>query len=535
MNNSRLIPPSVPGGTRRQQLKPFPAPVARKPGDTSPSMVCQPIFEELCIHANGDIVCWSCDANGQHVYGNVFADRIADVYNGPGYRAIREWQLQSRPDTWCPAVDRHCPLRVVPATTDQDTRKCRVKILKLEPVTYCNIHCPVCPVETAFKQIPAVRERRANKLLPLETMLDVVAQLPDLETILYFDYGEPFLHKDTIPFLREVRRTRPRVEIVTNTNGLVITPAQIKALATEALMDRVVFSIDGATPDSYRKYRVGGTFSKAVGKMKALADACREAGTWRKYVTGSRGRVQITWQYILFEWNDSDEELALARQLARYIDVPIEWVITSGYGASKRFLHGSAEAARLMDPPEFFIHMAANADIENRLKERGIGAGGIHVYNTIQTSCELQSYPYAQSAGWRRILARIRAAIEGSRDYRALIRADDSSITAPVGSTVLFDVSFVNRTGQTWDLGGSNYLRLGVLLKTATGETVRELPGAILPPGVAHPGERDSVPLRVTLPDRPGHYKLIIDVVQEGVCWFSDNGSPPLECSLSVE
>jgi hypothetical protein len=106
--------------------------------------------------------------------------------------------------------------------------------------------------------------------------------------------------------------------------------------------------------------------------MKALSDACRTAGTHSKYSPGRPGSVQITWQYILFEWNDGDDELALARELAQGIEVPIEWVITSGYGASKRFLHGSAEAMRLMDPPDSFIHMAANADIDVRLKERGI-------------------------------------------------------------------------------------------------------------------------------------------------------------------
>jgi Radical SAM superfamily len=203
-------------------------------------------------------------------------------------------------------------------------------------------------------------------------MLDVVAQLPDLEVIEYFDYGEPFIHRDTVAFLREVRRMRPGCRIVTNTNGTVMTPEQIRAIATESLLDRVVFSIDGAYAESYRKYRIGGSFSKAFGKMKALADACRAAGTHCKYSPGVSGSVQITWQYILFEWNDSDEELALARELAQSVDVPIEWIITSGYGASKRFLHGSAEAMRLMDPPDFFIHMAANADIDGRLKERGI-------------------------------------------------------------------------------------------------------------------------------------------------------------------
>src|SRR5262249_4141221 len=115
---------------------------------------------------------------------------------------------------------------------------------------------------------------------------------------------------------------------------MVMTPAQIHAIATESLMDRVVFSIDGATPESYCKYRVGGSFSKTHGKMRALVDACRAAGTWRKHVSDRPRRVQITWQYILFEWNDSDEELRTARELARAIDIPIEWVITSGYGAS---------------------------------------------------------------------------------------------------------------------------------------------------------------------------------------------------------
>src|SRR6476660_3851394 len=224
-------------------LKPLPAPAAREDGDLSPATICHQIFDSISVHANGDIVCWGVDSQGQRVYGNVFTDRIVDVYNGPAYREIRDWMLRSRADTWCPAVERHCPLRVVPASIDQDTHNCQIKILKLEPVTYCNLRCPVCPVETAFKQIPALKETRAQQLLAVETMLDVVAQLPELESIEYFGYGEPFIYKDTIAFLRKVRQTRPHVEIVTATNGTVMTPTQIQAIAAEALLDRVVFSI----------------------------------------------------------------------------------------------------------------------------------------------------------------------------------------------------------------------------------------------------------------------------------------------------
>jgi len=498
-------------------LKTLPAPLARRPGDTA--LICQHVFDSIGIHANGDIVCWDADVHGKRVYGNVFEDRIADVYNGPAYREIREWFLKSRPDTWCPAVNHHCALRAIPATGDKRTDGFRVKVLRLEPVTYCNLHCPVCPVETSFKSDPHVRETRAQKLLPLQTMLDVVAQLPDLERIEYFGYGEPFIHKDTVTLLREVRRTRPGVQIVTNTSGTVMTPAQIHAIATEALMDRVVFSIDGATAESYRKYRIGGTFSKAFGKMKALTEASNAAGTRRRYAFDSPGGVQITWQYILFEWNDSDEELALARDLARNIGVPIEWVITSGYGASKRFLHGSADAMRLMDPPNSFIHMAANADIDNRLKEKGIES----IYTrekgiNIAARCELLSLPYDETTS-----------------YKAHIEADVSQlIRVPSGASVVFNMSVENRTGRAWDNDRPNPLRLGCLLKTNTGETVRELQAVLLPASAVGLDGQANISLQANVPQEPGEYKLMIDVVQEWICWFSDRGSRPLECTIRV-
>jgi hypothetical protein len=348
-------------------------------------------------------------------------------------------------------------------------------------------------------------------------MLDVVAQLPDLELIEYYGYGEPFIHRDSISFLREVRRTRPDVEIVTATNGTVMTPAQIEAIAAEALLDRVVFSIDGATPESYRKYRVGGSFDKAFAKMKSLVEACQAAKTWRKCVLGPKGKVQITWQYILFEWNDSEEEVLLARQLAHDIDVPIEWTVTSGYGASKRFVSGSAAAARLMDPPDSYIHLASNADIDIRLADRGIGS--IIHYSEVHLRCEVLSLP---------VVGR------GGTDYNVSFYAEDSFITASAGATILFNINIYNRTGRTWDVTGLNALRLGILEKTVTGATIRELPGAKLPQGAARLGGHDNVLVPVTLPDRPGEFQLMIDLVQEWVCWFFERGSQPWTCLVQL-
>jgi pyruvate-formate lyase-activating enzyme len=163
-------------------------------------------------------------------------------------------------------------------------------MLQLEPISFCNLKCPACPV-THFHTDALYRQDRAT-ILPLETMLSVVAQLPEVEKILFYNFGEPFLHKDAMPFLRAVRQQRPDVFLATSTNGLPFTPETITALASEALVDHMVFSIDGAWETSYRRYRVNGNLQRALKHMEALAQACERAGT--------ADRVTILCQYILF-------------------------------------------------------------------------------------------------------------------------------------------------------------------------------------------------------------------------------------------
>jgi hypothetical protein len=497
----------TPSG-RRGSARPLPSPVPRAPGDDSPPMICLPVFEELCVLANGDIVCWSCDPDGQHVYGNVFVDRIADVYDGPMYREIRDWQLRSRPEFWCPALKYQCPRRITPAdpAAGYTVGGRQIKTLKIEPVTYCNIKCPACAVATSFVHDPEVKQRRAHKLLPLKVMLDVVDQLPQLEKMFYYNYGEPFLHKDSVPFLRAVRKQRPGIYIATNTNGLVLTPAQIDALANEALIDKIVFSIDGADPASYRKYRVGGELSKVLKKLDALVRAARAANTL--------GRVQVVWQYILFEWNDGDEELSRAKGLAKEIGVPIEWVMTSGYGASKRFSHGSPEIARLTEGSDSSLHMAAGTRLLNlELKKRGVSWSD--VYQEVDASCKV--------VAWR-------------APGLARLGMDEPSVTAPAGTRVLFHFDVENRAGETWNAGGAERFRLGVELRTAAGERLGELPGCLLPPEAGRLSGHASAPLTVMLPERPGEYQLLIDVVDMESCyWFMKLGSQPLVCRLRVE
>jgi hypothetical protein len=458
-----------------------------------PPMICRMIFDEICVLANGDIVCSCHDSAGKQVYGNVYRDRIADVYNGPLYQDLRRWQLTSKPDAWCPVLQSECSGRMSRATPHDGLTGRVVRKLQLEPTSYCNLKCPACPV-THFHTDPGFRDDRAS-ILPLDVMLSVVGQLPDLELILFYDYGESFLHKDAIPFLQTVRRQRPEILLHTSTNGLALNPKKIEALAAEPLIDLIVFSIDGAWQESYARYRVNGNLQRALDNMEALVRACERAGT--------ADRVQIIWQYILFEWNDSDEELAEARRRAAEIGVPLKWVFTHTEGASKRYTADSEAAARLYA-----------GEAAGRLY------GGADPYNGL--NAEMRVEQLRQHDG-----------IAAGR-YMARLGLDRQMLTGPAGSRIACLLTVENLSPAEWHFDAAHRYSIGVRLRSPTGRVLHEFHGMPLPPAVSPAGGKETVLLEVALPDTPGAYELFVDVVEEGVCWFSDRGSPPLVCDIHV-
>ena len=528
--------------TSTPMFKTLSVPEERRAGDTSPAIVCHKVFDSICVLSSGDMVCWCADVNAQRVYGNVHTDRIADVFNGEKYEEMRNWLLRSAPGIWCPAINNNCSFRTVPETALGIGER-KIKQLQLEATSHCNLKCPACFVETTFKDDPRLREVRGKKTLSYDTMIDIVNQLPDLETIHYYNYGEPFINKDTIPFLTELKKRRPKIHVAVSTNGTVLTPTQIVAIAKDALVNELIFSIDGATQESYARYRVGGSFSKAFAKMEELANACRKAGTLSKYSRRDPAKVHITWQYILFEWNDSDEELELARKMARDIDLPILWIVTSGYGASKRFLPGSDLILGLNLPPDFIVHQAAQSQIESYLAEEAASANSIS--SAIPISGELHRIPIEQVAGgaesetgdssvwtWLRQALQKSIRAEPSRDkprYDARFACDQSEIVAQAKETIFFSLNVSNLSGVSWDNEAlTNRLRLGIALRDLKGGLITELGGAALPVEGTRAGGIGVSTFSVQLPDIRGSYQLLFDFVHEHVDWFSNCGSKPL-------
>ena len=132
---------------------------------------------------------------------------------------------------------------------------------------------------------------------------------PSLVRIDFFNYGEAFLHKRAVEMCEYIKTRFPHIYLYTSTNGLALTEAQARRLVHSGI-DEVTFSIDGATQESYVEYRQRGRFDVAIANLRAMADEKRRAG---------RDLPFLNWRYILFNWNDSDEEMD-ARAAARRRD-----------------------------------------------------------------------------------------------------------------------------------------------------------------------------------------------------------------------
>jgi MoaA/NifB/PqqE/SkfB family radical SAM enzyme len=143
---------------------------------------------------------------------------------------------------------------------------------------------------------------------------------PYTETINFFNFGEPFLHKDAISMIAYAKSVNPRIFLLSDTNGHFFQTEGKQEAIVESGIDRLVFSVDGATQNSYEKYRVRGNLETVLRAMRGIVR-----------IRDHRGleKPEVIWKYILFRTNDSDREIERAEKMAAEIGIPLKWHITT--------------------------------------------------------------------------------------------------------------------------------------------------------------------------------------------------------------
>lgn len=420
---------------------------------------------------DGRMVCGCADPYAKRVLGDTRTTSLADIWRGPLAGRLRT-DINGGGSSFC----GDCPLKL-PLQPDEAPPQRNLDVspipsrLYIECTAACNISCfqACCAPETGI-----TRTREAG-MLDFDLFTRVVDEAgPTLGRIDFFNYGEAFLHKRAVEMCEYIKTKFPHIYLYTSTNGLAFTEEKVRQLARSGI-DEVTFSVDGSSQHAYVKYRQRGNFDKAIANLRALIDEKTRSG---------RDVPFVNWRYILFNWNDHDEEMARARQMAADLGVDrLCWEITDHPedGFSRRFAPGTPDHERIRH--EIWDYSGLGNAIPGATPKAEIDVRTV-----------LPDLPFLTRA------------------------ATPLAMTAHV-------TNLSNRPFRAQASYGRRLVRLGAQLTTADGAMInRDHARAWLPADLA-PGARTTIQIEVPAPDAPGRYGLKFDLVSEGVDWFEACGS----------
>lgn len=171
----------------------------------------------------------------------------------------------------------------------------------IEPTSICNLRCPECPTGANLL-------KRPRGLLDMALYRQVLEQLKG--SVLYLNLyvqGEPFMHPRFTEMVRMAAARRMYTS--TSTNGHFIDRRVADELV-KAGLTRLIFSLDGATQQTYSQYRVNGNLEKVLSAIRYVSEA--------KISRGKHYPLLVV-QFLVFQHNE--HELSAVKKLVRDLGV----------------------------------------------------------------------------------------------------------------------------------------------------------------------------------------------------------------------
>jgi MoaA/NifB/PqqE/SkfB family radical SAM enzyme len=159
----------------------------------------------------------------------------------------------------------------------------------IEPTSFCNLRCPACPTGLDLGLRP-------KDAISVDLFRAAIDEFGDYLFQLYmYNWGEPFLHKQTPEMISYAKRKHINVRISSNLS-IPLTDEYIDRLVNSGL-DTLVVSLDGVSEETYSRYRRRGKFELVTNNMQRIAAAKRRLG---------RTTPHIVWQFLVFKHNEHE-------------------------------------------------------------------------------------------------------------------------------------------------------------------------------------------------------------------------------------
>ena len=282
---------------------------------------------DICINSDMTVSCncWDYDGNG-HI-GALNDQTLEQIFHGKVAQSFRRKLAKG----WLPIPEcARCKELQLINKRDADYYLMNYHVpqegIMVENTAQCNLSCTHCDRD----KITKIRKKMSMSLEDMEKVAQAIRD-SQIRTVFFLNLGDPFLSRTVFEEISIIRRHNPYVRIYTSTNGLLLNSEEKREAAL--LMDHVFFSIDGASQELVTKYQIGGNFERSYGNMKKLVDFRNSRNTLLPI---------IDWKYVVFSWNDGEDAIERAIELAKGagVDFISFWRgIGSPSEMSQRFLH----------------------------------------------------------------------------------------------------------------------------------------------------------------------------------------------------
>lgn len=283
-------------------------------------MNCE-ILSILYVKSNGEVLC--NDDYGERVTLGVItqemtAQDISALFSNEQYTTIRD--AFSQGEVPWKGICEHCAFIRHDEPFSDDLSKKHITKLQLEPSLVCNLNCLGCTNDIQ------IATRAKPYLMAPETFEALLQALCDgdyrLDSIEYCGQGEPLMHPQFEAFVQIGRRYYPQAWQRVITNGNFSYASKLG----NTIIDEIMVAGDGLYQKSYSSYRVKGEIDTVLQFMQDAVAA------------KVKSRPVVIWKYILFVFNDSDEEIKAAQEKALELGVDtLVFVVTHSADRSLKY------------------------------------------------------------------------------------------------------------------------------------------------------------------------------------------------------
>ncbi|MBM4176077.1 MAG: radical SAM protein [Ignavibacteria bacterium] len=171
----------------------------------------------------------------------------------------------------------------------------------IDPINICNLDCPLCASKT---------QNYDKGRMSFETFKIVLDKIPSLKVLVLFNWGEPLLHPEIFQMIEEsVSRS---IYTITHSNFSLRQNFQFFERLIGSGLHQLVISADGASQETYERYRVKGRFDWVIENIKQTVAAKKNL---------RKRDPKIVWKFLVNKYNE--HEIDKAELMARELGVEI--------------------------------------------------------------------------------------------------------------------------------------------------------------------------------------------------------------------